>query len=89
MRKLVLLSMLAACSLPAVAHAADPRAAIRAACQSDVKTNCGMLFSRSKALACLISNAPKLSAGCTAALKKASCNAKAPGNVKAAFPCAG
>jgi hypothetical protein len=75
--------------LPTLASAADdPRAAIRAACKADVKADCGMVFSRDKALACLIDNAPKLSAGCTAALKKASCNAKAPANVKAAFSCA-
>lgn len=89
MKKLILVSMLAAFSLPAIAHADDPRAAVRAACQSDVKSNCGMVFNRDKALACLVSNASKLSAGCSAALKKASCNAKAPANVKATFPCAG
>jgi hypothetical protein len=89
MKKLILVSMLAAFSLPAIAHAEDPRPAIRAACKADVQANCGMVFNRDKALACLINNASKLSAGCSAALKKASCNAKAPDNVKAAFPCAG
>jgi hypothetical protein len=75
--------------LPTLASAADdPRAAIRAACKADVKANCGMVFSRDKALACLVDNASKLSAGCSAALKKASCSAKAPENVKTAFPCA-
>jgi hypothetical protein len=54
----------------------------------DVKANCGMVFSRDKALACLVDSAAKVSSGCSAALKKASCNAKAPANVKAAFPCA-
>lgn len=88
MKRLILLSVLAACSLPAAAWADDPRAAVRAACMDDVKANCGMVFSRDKALACLVDSAAKVSSGCSAALKKASCNAKAPANVKAAFPCA-
>lgn len=74
--------------VPAAARAEDLRAEVRAACQADVKANCGMVFSRDKALACLVDNAAKVSAGCSAALKTASCNAKAPANVKAAFPCA-
>jgi len=61
---------------------------VRAACQADVKANCGTVFSRDKAMACLIEKAASLSDGCTAALKVASCNAKAPDNLKAAFPCA-
>lgn len=87
MKRLVLVSVLAAFSLPIAAHAEDPRPAIRAACKGDVEANCGIVFNRDKALACLIDNATKLSAGCSAALKKASCNPKAPANVKAAFPC--
>ena len=69
-----------------VAHA-DGRAEIRAKCQADVKANCGMVLSRDKALACLIDNAGKLSAGCKSALQKASCSDQAPGNIKAAFTC--
>jgi hypothetical protein len=86
--KTYLSAALLALLLPAAAHADDPRAAVRAACKADVKSNCGMVFSRDKALACLIDNAAKLSAPCTAALKAASCKPKAPDNVKAAFPCA-
>lgn len=71
----------------ATAHAEDIRAEVRAACQADVKANCGMVFSRDKALACLVDNAAKVSSGCSSALKLASCNAKAPANVKSAFPC--
>lgn len=72
--------------LPATVHA-DGRAEIRARCQADVKSNCGMVFSRDKALACLIDNAGKLSGGCKSALEKASCSDQAPGNLKAAFAC--
>ena len=68
---------------------ADEREAVRAACKADVKANCGTVFSRDKAIACLVDNAAKLSSGCTAALKEASCNAKAPDNLKAAFSCNG
>jgi len=87
MKSMIVMSLLAAFSLPVAAYAEDPRPAIRAACKADVKADCGMVFSRDKALACLIENATKLSAGCSAALKKASCNPKAPDNVKSAFPC--
>ena len=73
-------------ALPSAARA-DARAEIRANCQADVKANCGMVFSRDKALACLIDNAGKLSGGCKTALQKASCEARAPGNLKAAFAC--
>ena len=73
-------------ALPSAASA-DARAEIRANCQADVKANCGTVFSRDKALACLIDNAGKLSDGCKSALQKASCAEKAPGNLKAAFAC--
>lgn len=73
-------------ALPSIAQA-DGRAEIRARCQADVKSNCGMVFSRDKALACLIDNAGKLSGGCKTALEKASCSDQAPGNLKAAFAC--
>jgi hypothetical protein len=73
--------------IPAAAQAQDLRAEVRAACQADVKANCGMVFSRDKALTCLADNAAKVSSGCSAALKTASCNAKAPANIKEAFPC--
>jgi hypothetical protein len=87
MKRLVLLSMLAAFSLPAIGHAdGDPRAIVRAACKSDVISNCGMVMG-DKATACLIKNSTKLSDGCTNALKKVSCNSKAPANIKATFPC--
>jgi hypothetical protein len=85
--KTYLSAVVLALLLPAIAHADDPRPAVRAACKADVKSNCGMVFSRDKALACLIDNAAKLSSPCTAALKTAACNSKAPDNVKAAFPC--
>ena len=73
-------------SVPA-ATLADGRAEIRARCEADVKANCGMVFSRDKALACLIDNAGKLSGACRTALQKASCSDEAPGNLKAAFAC--
>lgn len=75
-------------SLPHMAHA-DGRAEIRARCEADVKANCGMVFSRDKALACLIENKSKLSGPCSTALSKASCDNRAPGNLKAAFNCPG
>jgi hypothetical protein len=88
MKRLILISMLAAFSLPAVGHAeGDPRAAIRAACKSDVISNCGMVMG-DKAMTCLINNAAKLSSGCSASLKKVSCNAQAPAKIKSTFPCA-
>jgi hypothetical protein len=68
---------------------ADGRAEIRARCQDDVKANCGTVFSRDKALACLIENKAKLSGACAGALAKASCDARAPGNLKSAFSCPG
>lgn len=68
---------------------ADGRAEIRARCQDDVKSNCGLVMSRDKALACLIENKAKLTGTCSTALAKASCDAKAPGNLKAAFACPG
>jgi hypothetical protein len=74
--------------IPATAFA-DARAEIRANCQADVKANCGMVMSRDKALACLIENAGSLSGNCKTALEKASCETKAPGNLKAAFSCPG
>ncbi|MDB5524102.1 MAG: hypothetical protein JWM58_1865 [Rhizobium sp.] len=74
--------------LPVAATAADDREAVRAACKADVKAHCGTIFSRSKAMTCLIEKAAVLSAPCTTALKVASCNAKAPANLKAAFACA-
>lgn len=74
--------------LPAVAMAADDKGAVRAACKADLKANCATAFTRSQALGCLIKNADKLSAPCTAALKAASCNAKAPADLKATFACA-
>jgi len=74
--------------MPHMAHA-DARAEIRARCEADVKANCGMVFSRDKALACLIENKSKLSGPCSTALSKASCDARAPGNIKAAFACPG
>ena len=82
------LALILSLAIPSAVHAEDPRAEVRAACQADVRSNCGMVFNRDKALACLIENASKLSGGCKGALEKASCNAKAPANVKAAFPCA-
>jgi len=84
------LHFFAAAVLFVLPHAAlaDARAEIRAKCQADVKANCGMVFNRDKALACLADNAAKVSSGCSSALKKISCNAEAPANVKAAFPCA-
>lgn len=74
-------------SLAQGAHA-DGRAEIRARCEADVKANCGLVMSRSKALACLIDNSGKLSGACRTALQKASCSDDAPGNLKAAFACA-
>ncbi|MBX9458220.1 MAG: hypothetical protein KL863_20505 [Rhizobium sp.] len=87
MKTLLLIAAVAAC-LPAYALA-DARAEIRARCEADVKANCGMVFSRDKALACLIENKAKLSGACARALSKASCDARAPGNIKAAFACPG
>ena len=83
------LHFFAAAVLFVLPHAAlaDARAEIRAKCQADVKTNCGLVMSRDKALACLIDNAGKLSGGCKSALQKASCSDHAPGNLKAAFAC--
>jgi len=77
--------------LVALSHAAqaDGRAEIRARCEADVKSNCGMVFSRDKALACLIENKSKLSGACATALSKASCDNRAPANLKAAFACPG
>ena len=75
-------------ALPHIAHA-DGRAEIRARCEADVKANCGMVFSRDKALACLIENRSKLSGPCSTALSKASCDNRAPDNLKAAFICPG
>jgi hypothetical protein len=75
-------------ALPLSAQA-DARAEIRARCEADVKANCGMVFSRDKALACPIENKSKLSGPCSTALSKASCDARAPGNIKAAFACPG
>lgn len=66
---------------------ADGRAEIRARCQADVKAICGVVFSRDKALACLIENKAKLSGACSTALAKAACDSRAPGNLKAAFTC--
>ena len=74
--------------LPHLAQA-DGRAEIRARCEADVKANCGMVFSRDKALACLIENKAKLSGPCASALAKASCDNRAPGNLKVAFSCPG
>ena len=68
---------------------ADAREQIRARCQDDVKAHCGMVFSRDKALACLIENKAKLSGACETALSKAACDARAPGNLKSAFACPG
>lgn len=82
------IALLLSLAVPSAVHAEDPRAAVRAACQGDVKSNCGIIFNRDKALECLIDNAGKLSGGCSSALKKASCNPQAPANVKSAFPCA-
>lgn len=81
--------LVAAIMLIALPHGAlaDGRAEIRAKCEADVKASCGMVMSRSKALACLIDNAAKLSAGCSAALEKAACSDEAPANLKAAFAC--
>jgi hypothetical protein len=73
--------------LPTLAMAADDKGAVRAACKPDVKANCATAFTRSQALSCLIKNAAKLSAPCTSALKVASCNAKAPADLKATFAC--
>lgn len=73
---------------PGVALAADAREAVRAACGADMKAHCSTAFSRTKAIGCLADNAARLSETCTAALKVASCNDKAPDNLKAAFPCA-
>ena len=84
----VLLAAAVAMSLPAFAQA-DGRAEVRARCQADVKANCGLVMSRDKALACLIVNAGKLSGACKSALEKASCDAKAPDSLKAAFACPG
>lgn len=78
----------AALLAPTLAMAADDKGAVRAACKADVKANCATAFTRSQALSCLIQNAAKLSAPCTAALKVASCNAKAPADLKATFACA-
>lgn len=86
--KLRLISTALLLSLPVIAHA-DARAEIRARCQADVKANCGLVMSRDKALACLIENAGKLSGTCRSALEKASCDARAPGTLKAAFACPG
>ena len=83
------LRLVAAVILFSLPHAtlADGRAEIRARCQADVKTNCGLVMSRDKALACLIDNAGKLSGNCKTALQKASCSDQALGNLKAAFAC--
>jgi hypothetical protein len=70
-----------------LAALADARSEVRAGCQADVKSYCGMVMSRSKALACLIDNAGKLSGPCKSALSKASCGDKAPADLKAAFAC--
>lgn len=73
-------------ALPHMAQA-DARAEIRARCEADVKANCGMVFSRDKALACLIENKSKLSGPCSTALSRASCDSRAPGNLRVAFSC--
>lgn len=86
--KSYLIAAIVIASLP-IPALADARAEIRASCQADVKANCGMVMSRDKALACLIDNAGKLSAGCRSALEKASCETRAPGTLKAAFNCPG
>ncbi len=74
--------------LPASALA-DGRAQIRAKCEADVKAVCGLVFSRDKALACLIENKAKLSGACETALAKAACDNRAPDNLKSAFACPG
>jgi hypothetical protein len=73
---------------PALASAEDAKDAVRDACKADVKASCGVVFTRSQVINCLIEKASTLSPGCTTAVKAASCNAKAPANLKAAFPCA-
>ena len=87
-KKAVLVLAVIAAALP-LAALADARAEIRALCAGDVKANCGTVFSRDKAIACLIENKTKLSGPCSSALSKASCDARAPGNIKAAFICPG
>jgi hypothetical protein len=75
--------------LLSLSHAAfaDGRAELRAKCEADVKANCGLVMSRSKAIGCLIDNAAKLSGGCKTALEKAACSDEAPANLKVAFTC--
>ena len=80
--------IIAACllALP-IAASADVKGDVRANCTADVKANCGMVFSRDKALACLVENAARLSVACKSSLEKASCDARAPANVRATFAC--
>jgi hypothetical protein len=87
MKTAALIGLAVLISLPSLATA-DERAAIREACKADAQANCSVLMSRSKTIACLADNAAKVSDGCASALKVASCNAKAPDVLKAAFPCA-
>ena len=85
MKSMLVLTVLLVSLAPAAL--ADGRAEIRAKCQADVKANCGMVFSSSKGLQCLIDNSSKISGGCKTALEKASCSDEAPANLKTAFAC--
>lgn len=85
---LIAATLPAAALMPAAAQA-DARAQIRAKCEADVKAVCGLVFSKDKALACLIENKAKLSGACETALAKAACDNRAPDNLKNAFTCPG
>ena len=75
---------------PVSAMAADVQDMVKKACTADAKANCAwVLPGGGRMIGCFVKNAGKLSAGCKAALSTASCEAKAPANLKAAFPCAG